>query len=88
MWQIEYSQQFRKVAKKLDKATLQRVVSYLDSLAKVSNPRIQGKALTGDLSGYWRYRLGNYRIIVEIKDSELVIVAINVGHRSSVYRKR
>jgi mRNA interferase RelE/StbE len=87
MWRIEYSQRFRKVAKKLDKTTLQRVVSYLDSLAETSDPRIQGKALTGDFSGYWRYRLGNYRIIAEIKDSELVIIAINIGHRSSVYRK-
>jgi mRNA interferase RelE/StbE len=88
MWRIEYSQRFRKAARKLDKTTLQRVVSYLDTLAEAPDPRTQGKALTGNLSGYWRYRLGNYRIIVEIRDNELVIVAINIGHRSSVYRKR
>jgi hypothetical protein len=47
--------------------------------------RARGKALTGDLAGYWRYRIGDYRVLVEIRDETLVIVAITLGHRSGIY---
>ncbi|MCA5587154.1 type II toxin-antitoxin system RelE/ParE family toxin [Finegoldia magna] len=47
---------------------------------------MHGKALVGDKSGYWRYRIGNYRLIAEIRDDELLIIAISFEHRSSVYK--
>ena len=54
-------------------------------LVGTQNPRLQGKALVGDKSGYWRYRVGDYRIIVRIEDSKLLIIAISIAHRSEVY---
>ena len=49
------------------------------------NPRIHGKGLTSNRSGEWRYRVGDYRIIVEIQDNEVIVLVLNIGHRSSVY---
>ena len=54
-------------------------------LQNTDNPRAQGKPLTANLKGYWRYRIGNYRLLAEINDSELTIVAIEIAHRSTVY---
>lgn len=84
-WRLETSPQFDRAARKLDRAALRRIKAYLDELCALDEPRTRGKALTGDLAGYWRYRVGNYRIIVEIRDHTLTIVAVTLGHRSSVY---
>lgn len=51
----------------------------------LENPRDAGKALTGNLRTYWRYRVGDYRVVCEIRDNDLVIVAVIIGHRSEVY---
>jgi mRNA interferase RelE/StbE len=48
--------------------------------------RARGKALTGELGGFWRYRVGDWRLIVRIEDARLMIVLIEVGHRREVYR--
>lgn len=64
---------------------LRRVRVYLDEVCEFDDPRSRGKGLTGDLAGYWRYRIGDYRVLVEIRDEQLVIVAITLGHRSSIY---
>ena len=55
-------------------------------LDNCDDPRAFGKGLSGNLRGWWRYRIGNYRLLVEIKDDELVIVAIEINHRSQVYQ--
>ena len=52
------------------------------------NPRAFGKALVGNLKGYWRYRIGNYRLLAIIKDDELIIVAVEIEHRKSVYKRK
>ena len=49
------------------------------------NPRLHGKGLTANKSGQWRYRVGDYRILAEIRDNELVLVLVEVGHRSRIY---
>ncbi|EHI50135.1 type II toxin-antitoxin system RelE family toxin [Aeromonas salmonicida] len=51
----------------------------------LENPRDAGKALTGNLRTYWRYRVGDYRVVCDIRDNDLVIVAVIIGHRSEVY---
>lgn len=84
-WSLETSAQFDRAARKLDLQVLRRVKTYLDDVCNLDDPRARGKGLTGDLSGYWRYRIGDYRVIVEIRDSTLVIVAIGLGHRSEIY---
>ena len=84
-WGLETSPQFDKAARKLEPQVLRRVKDYLDEVCELDNPRSRGKALTGDLAGYWRYRVGDYRILVEVRDDDLVIIAITLGHRSGVY---
>ncbi|MBF0819674.1 type II toxin-antitoxin system RelE family toxin [Streptococcus acidominimus] len=75
---------FAKQFKKLDNFTQQRIKSYLNKV--VDSPRSKGKGLTANRSGQWRYRIGNYRVIVNIQDDELVILALEVGHRKEIYK--
>jgi len=55
------------------------------NIIETDNPRLHGKALTGDLKGLWRYRIGDYRLLADINDFELVIIAIDIGHRREIY---
>lgn len=57
-----------------------------DQLPYFKNPRQTGKALQGDLKGLWRYRVGDYRLIVQIKDDELIILVVELGHHKDIYR--
>lgn len=57
----------------------------LKNIDGCEDPRAHGKGLTANRSGKWRYRVGDYRILCEIKDSELVVLAIEIGHRRDVY---
>ena len=84
-WALETSPQFDKAARKLDPQVLRRVKVYLDGVCELDDPRSRGKGLSGELAGYWRYRIGDYRVLVDIRDKQLVIVAITLGHRSSMY---
>lgn len=54
-------------------------------LDNVENPFIYGHTLTGDLTGFWRYRVGDYRIISKIEKEQLIILVVEVGHRSKIY---
>ncbi|MPV50670.1 type II toxin-antitoxin system mRNA interferase toxin, RelE/StbE family [Pseudactinotalea sp. HY160] len=84
-WHLEISPQFEKAARKLDRTVLRRVKTYLDEVCSLEDPRSRGKGLTASLAGYWRYRIGDYRVIVEIRDHALIIVAIDLGHRAEIY---
>ncbi|WP_454301585.1 type II toxin-antitoxin system RelE family toxin [Salana multivorans] len=84
-WHLETSPQFDKTARELDRQVLRRIKDYLDEVCALEDPRTRGKGLIGELAGYWRYRIGEYRVIVEIRDHALVIVAITLGHRSDLY---
>ena len=70
----------------LDKSIQKRVKKYMDEVQKLDNPRARGHALTGQLSGLWRYRVGDWRVICQIKDTELIILVVELGHRLSIYR--
>lgn len=85
-WGLEVSPEFEKAARKIDRAELRRIKKYLEEVCELEDPRSRGKGLSANLAGTWRYRIGNYRVLVEIQDQQLVIVAIEVGHRSTVYR--
>ena len=75
----------KKQLRKLDAAISKRVLDYLEQIEKLDNPRSRGKGLTANLSGLWRYRVGDYRILCCIKDDELIVTVLEIGHRSSVY---
>ena len=71
---------------KFDKNTRKLLYDYINkNLKDTDDPRLHGKALTGNLKGLWRYRIMDYRLIVDIQDEELVIVAIDFEHRSKIY---
>jgi mRNA interferase RelE/StbE len=86
-WTIEYTQTARKQLKKLDKPVARRILDFLDDrVAKHDDPRTLGKALTGPLGTLWRYRIGDYRVICEIRDRAVIILVVRTGHRREVYR--
>lgn len=85
-WRLRTSSRFDKAARGLDRAVLLRIRVYLDEVCRLDDPRQRGKGLSGDLSGYWRYRIGDWRVVAEIRDDELVIIAIGLGHRPEIYR--
>jgi len=74
---------FEKQFRKLDRSVQVIVAKWIKKhLENCDDPKASGKALTANLKGYWRYRIGDYRLLVEIKEDELVIVAISIAHRS------
>lgn len=70
---------------KLDFTIRRRFEVFFDDLQTMKNPREKGKALAGNLNGLWRYRIGNYRLICDIDDDELIIYALKIGHRKGIY---
>ena len=86
IYQIVTTDKFDKSFKKLDKQTQKIIKAWIEkNLVGCENPRIHGKGLTANKSGQWRYRVGVYRILAEIRDNELVLVLVEVGHRSRIY---
>jgi mRNA interferase RelE/StbE len=76
-----------KELRKLDRKAQQDIIGYLDSrVAGKNDPRRFGKGLHADLAGLWRYRVGDYRILCQIKDGLLLVLVISVGHRKNIYR--
>ena len=85
-YKIEFSDVAHKNLKKLEVSARKQILTYLrDVLAKVENPRLIGKALTGNLKGFWRYRSGHFRIICKIEDDRLVVLVLKISHRKDVY---
>lgn len=85
-YKVEYSIQAVKQLKKLDKNTQKLIYAWIDkNLQNCENPRQHGKALVANRKGQWRYRIGDYRLIVEIEDERIKILVLNVGHRRDVY---
>lgn len=86
-YRVEYTNRAIKQLSKLDKPVKKMIKSWIEkNLIGTENPRLHGKGLTANRSGQWRYRIGDYRLICEINDNELIIVAVDVGHRSRIYK--
>lgn len=86
VWTINYSDRALKSLRKMDKQNARRIVDFMDlRIAVAVDPRQSGKPLKGELGEFWRYRVGDYRILCEIRDNELVILAATIGHRREVY---
>ncbi|MBR3375198.1 MAG: type II toxin-antitoxin system RelE/ParE family toxin [Firmicutes bacterium] len=87
MYSLITTSDFDKAFRKLDRPVQIMISKWIHKhLDNCDDPRAFGKGLSGNLKGWWRYRIGNYRLLVEIKDEELVIVAIEISHRSQVYQ--
>ncbi len=86
-YDVELTERFKKEFRKLDKYTQKIIRAWINkNLVDCTDPRQHGKGLTANRSGQWRYRIGDYRLICEIKENELIILALTVGHRRDVYQ--
>lgn len=86
MYRVETTARFDKEFKKLDRYTQKMIANWIEkNLEETDNPYKQGKGLTAKRDGSWRYRIGDYRLICEINDNEIIILALTVGHRREVY---
>lgn len=85
-YEIVTTARFDREFKKLDRYTQRMIKAWIEkNLVGCLDPRQHGKGLTANRSGQWRYRIGDYRLICEIQDNELIILALTVGHRRDVY---
>ncbi|MEZ7651754.1 type II toxin-antitoxin system RelE family toxin [Streptococcus sp. 27098_8_51] len=85
MYHVHYSKRAQKQIKKLDKQIQRLLFAWIDkNLEGTDNPRQHGKGLTGDRANEWRYRIGDYRLICQIQDDKMVILALEVGHRREI----
>ena len=85
-WKIEYAGRAQKTLGKLDSETSARILAMLEDVSVLDDPRLRGHALTGQFTGLWRYRVGEWRVIARIEHARMVIVVIGVGNRREVYR--
>ncbi|MDY2987820.1 MAG: type II toxin-antitoxin system RelE/ParE family toxin [Peptoniphilus sp.] len=85
-YQITTTDKFDKTFRKLDRQIQKIIKVWIEkNLANCENPRIHGKGLTANRSSQWRYRIGDYRILADIRDDELVLVFVDIGHRKNTY---
>lgn len=83
---VEISKRAERAIGELDKSVAKRMLDELEEVSSLKDPRSRGRALTGNLPGLWRYRVGDYRIICDIEDKTLVILVIEIAHRSKAYK--
>jgi mRNA interferase RelE/StbE len=85
-WTIEYQNATKKQLKRLDPSVRTRIFDFLDErVARDSGPYSVGRALTGPWRGHWRYRVGDYRVICRLRNTQMLVLVVKVGHRSDVY---
>lgn len=86
-WTIKLNKKSEKSLSKLDKQTQVKILDFFLKLKNHPNPREIGRALKGDLGLFWRYRIGDYRVICQIKDEEITILVLGIGHRKDIYTR-
>ena len=87
-WQIKCKKRAIKKLEKLDEITHNKIIDKLNNIVNAGDPYCTGKSLKGNFKGYWRYRVGDYRIVCEIKDKEKTILVNNVAHRREAYKTK
>jgi mRNA interferase RelE/StbE len=88
-WRIEFADSAAKQLRKLDPQVTKRVLTFLrDRIAPLDDPRSIGEALRGkELGDFWKYRVGDWRIIADIEDGVVLITVVRIGNRREVYRR-
>ncbi len=85
-YSIIFDKNVDKQLKKIDITQQKIIINWISkNLEDTENPRIHGKPLKGNLKEYWRYKIGDYRVIADIKDDEILIIIIEIGHRKNIY---
>jgi len=86
-WKIEFAPHVEKTLRKIDRQDAHRILGYLrERVNGQTNPRLVGRPLKGEDPELWRYRVGDYRVICELRDEALIVLVVKVGHRREVYR--
>lgn len=87
-WTVEVSAGARKALSKLDPPAARTILRFLDEkVARAADPRTAGRPLAGSsLGNFWRYRVGDYRVIADIQDATVTVLVVRIGHRGEVYR--
>ncbi len=84
--QVRFEEMAQKRFLSFTKAVQVQILKYVKKLESLENPKDMGKALSGNLKDYWRYRVGDYRLIAKLEKSFITIVDIN--HRSKIYKDK
>lgn len=84
-WTIRTDRDFDRALKRLDRHVARRVLKALTALETLDDPTKRCKALSGPYTGLWRLRVGDYRVILDIRRTEMIILALDVGNRSGIY---
>jgi mRNA interferase RelE/StbE len=87
-WNVEVSPRARRQLDELDKPVARRISRFLyERIGKLNDPRQIGERLQGTLSEFWRYRVGDYRIICSLEHERLVVLVLRIGHRREIYNR-
>lgn len=85
-WAYSFDARALRELQKLDRQAQKEIISYLDErIATAQDPRRSGKPLRAALTGLWRYRIRDYRVLCQIQDNVLLVLVVSVGHRNNVY---
>ena len=85
-WRVEFDKDAARDLRKLGHDAQRQILRYLrQRIATTEDPRRFGRALTNDLKGLWRYRVGDFRIVAKIEDDRFIVLVLTVGHRREVY---
>ena len=88
-WTVEIGDVAERQLRKLDRQVQKRILDWLDDrIEGCKNPRHFGEPLKGDKAGFWRYRIGDYRVLCDIQNKHVLVLVLTIGHRRQVYRKR
>lgn len=88
-WTVEISNIAEWQLQTLDRSIQKRILDWLDDrIDGCKNPRHFGEPLKGDLAGFWRYRIGDYRVLCEIQDEMIVVLVLAIGHRREIYKRK
>jgi len=87
-WQIEFDESAKKELAKLDRQVARRLIDFLKNrVLNLRDPRSVGQALRGSTRGdFWKYRVGDFRIIASIQDDRMIVLVLRLGNRSDIYR--
>ena len=87
-WRVEFDRRAKRELDELDRSAQDRSVRFLrERIAVSEDPRRLGEALRGEKAAFWKYRVGDYRLVCDIQDARVVVLVLAVGHRREVYRR-
>jgi len=87
-WDFEFTDAARKQFRKLDLTVQKRILKHLrERITEGDDPRRAASPLLGDFTGLWRYRVGDYRVICEVRDEVMIVLIVKVAHRREIYNR-